>query len=218
MCHGGDNAGRVGHLTGSLFMGVKVLERVMVFIDLNNFKGGLKTYYDKLSTERGYVVPLPKFDITKISSRLCNGRTLLKTFVYTAQADEQDDPAKFKLNRGFIETLRALPRVEPIVGYLSKRPIPGVAYDPTNPGTYIHEEKETDVNIAKDLLIKAFYNAYDTAILVSADRDYAPVLESLKEMGKIMEVAVVVGQKSHLRSVADSFRWLDETFMNQCLI
>ncbi|MBE3584989.1 NYN domain-containing protein [Desulfofundulus thermocisternus] len=59
-----------------------------------------------------------------------------------------------------------------MVGYLAKRQIPGVQLDPANPSTYIYVEKETDVNIATDLT-KAFFNAYDTAVLVSADSDYS---------------------------------------------
>jgi uncharacterized LabA/DUF88 family protein len=43
------------------------------------------------------------------------------------------------------------------------------------------EEKMTDVNIATEMLVDAFANRYDEALLVSADSDLVPPLRAIKD-------------------------------------
>ncbi len=43
-------------------------------------------------------------------------------------------------------------------------------------------EKGTDVQIATDMLRRAYVNAYDTAILVSGDSDLVPAVEGGKKL------------------------------------
>lgn len=193
------------------------MERVMVFLDLNNFNDGLKSYCQKTLENSGKPIPTPNFDIVKLAEQLTANRLLLRTYVYTAQGKAEDNPEVHEKHRRFIDALRRTPRVEPVVGYLSKQPVPGKEMDPKDPTTFIQIEKETDVNIAKDLLTKAFYNAYDTAILISADSDFIPVLKSIREIGKNVEVVVVAGQNSRLDAYADSFKKVDIGFLNNCL-
>lgn len=98
-----------------------------------------------------------------------------------------------------------------------KKAIPGVPYNPTDPNTWIHVEKETDVNIASDMLVKGYNNAFDTAVLVSADTDYLKVLKDLRRIGKIVEVAVTPTQQSQaVRASADSVISLTEDFLARC--
>ncbi|UCC20638.1 MAG: NYN domain-containing protein [Promethearchaeota archaeon] len=49
-------------------------------------------------------------------------------------------------------------------------------------------EKKVDINIAIDIISLAYENAYDTAVLVSGDGDFVPVLKKLKKLGKKVEV------------------------------
>ena len=49
-------------------------------------------------------------------------------------------------------------------------------------------EKKVDINIAVDIISLAYENAYDTAVLVSGDGDFVPVVKRLKEIGKSVEV------------------------------
>lgn len=46
------------------------------------------------------------------------------------------------------------------------------------------EEKGVDTRIATDMISLAWEDAYDTAVLISADRDFVPVVEFLKTKGK----------------------------------
>lgn len=50
-------------------------------------------------------------------------------------------------------------------------------------------EKGIDILLATDMVSLAFRNAYDTAILVSGDSDYVPVVKEIQELGKRVENA-----------------------------
>lgn len=49
-------------------------------------------------------------------------------------------------------------------------------------------EKKVDINIAIDIISLAYENAYDTAVLVSGDGDFVPVVKKVKELHKSVEV------------------------------
>ena len=49
-------------------------------------------------------------------------------------------------------------------------------------------EKKVDINIAIDVVALAYEDAYDTAVLVSGDGDFLPVVKKIKELKKIVEV------------------------------
>ena len=50
------------------------------------------------------------------------------------------------------------------------------------------DEKKVDIGIAVDIISLGYENAYDTAVLVSGDGDFVPVVKKLKEIGKNVEV------------------------------
>ncbi|MFX0137617.1 MAG: NYN domain-containing protein, partial [Candidatus Hodarchaeota archaeon] len=49
-------------------------------------------------------------------------------------------------------------------------------------------EKKVDINIAIDIISLAYENAYDTAVLVSGDGDFVPVVKRVKELDKKIEI------------------------------
>lgn len=49
-------------------------------------------------------------------------------------------------------------------------------------------EKKVDIKIAIDIISLAYENAYDTAVLVSGDGDFVPVVKKVKAMDKDVEV------------------------------
>jgi uncharacterized LabA/DUF88 family protein len=51
----------------------------------------------------------------------------------------------------------------------------------------IYHEKGVDVKIAVDLLVGAYENMYDTAILISSDTDLIPAIQKIKHLGKEIE-------------------------------
>ncbi|MBY8992467.1 MAG: NYN domain-containing protein [Candidatus Lokiarchaeota archaeon] len=49
-------------------------------------------------------------------------------------------------------------------------------------------EKKVDINIAIDIISLAYENAYDTAVLVSGDGDFLPVVKKAKNLDKNIEI------------------------------
>ena len=49
-------------------------------------------------------------------------------------------------------------------------------------------EKKVDIKIAIDIISLAYENTYDTAVLVSGDGDFVPVVKKVKEVDKDVEV------------------------------
>ncbi|MFX1298183.1 MAG: NYN domain-containing protein [Promethearchaeota archaeon] len=66
-------------------------------------------------------------------------------------------------------------------GYIIK-----VSFDKIATGGAI--EKKIDIKIAIDIISLAYENMYDTAVLVSGDGDFVPVIKKVRELGKNMEV------------------------------
>jgi uncharacterized LabA/DUF88 family protein len=54
------------------------------------------------------------------------------------------------------------------------------------------EEKQTDVNIAINLLQGAYLNSYDTAIIVSGDSDLIPAINAVKSVFPMKKIGVVI--------------------------
>ena len=75
-------------------------------------------------------------------------------------------------------------------------------------------EEGVDVRLAVDMVGFAARGLYDTAILISADGDFAAAVQFVKDMGKHVEVAYPAGGKLyHLRAVCDKFISLDDSFL-----
>ena len=49
-------------------------------------------------------------------------------------------------------------------------------------------EKKIDIKIAIDIISLAYENAYDTAVLISGDGDFIPIVKKVKELDKKVEV------------------------------
>ena len=79
-----------------------------------------------------------------------------------------------------------------------------------------HEEKRTDVNIALKLLGDAFDDLYDKAIIISADSDLLPVIQSVHKYFPDKEIGVMFpsGRTSFdLRQHADFRRKMREPLL-----
>ena len=51
----------------------------------------------------------------------------------------------------------------------------------------VYHEKGVDVKIAVDLLVGAYENFYDTAIIISSDTDLVPAIGKVRSLGKEVE-------------------------------
>ncbi|MCQ2559194.1 MAG: NYN domain-containing protein, partial [Clostridia bacterium] len=84
--------------------------------------------------------------------------------------------------------------------------------------SYYVVEKGTDINLAAHVLTKGFLNAYDTAVIVSADTDYISVMDLLNIIGKTVVIAGVVEQNlAPFNNHYDKKLIIDDALFNRCL-
>jgi uncharacterized LabA/DUF88 family protein len=169
-------------------LGVKV-ERVIIFIDGSNFYYGLKEN-----------IGLTQIDFYYFAQKLTEGRKYIRTYYYNVALDAKEDQAKYASQQRFFNKLSFTPYLILKLGRLQK----------TNAG---YVEKGVDIKIAVDMFKLAHDNVYDTAILVTSDGDFVPVIEVIQELGKHVENAYFGrGHSFHLRKACDKFIELDRSF------
>ena len=165
--------------------------RVAVYID------GFNLYYGMRSKNwRRYYW----LDLNRLAERLLRpGQTLASVKYFTARVvPDADSVDKARRQNIYLEALETLPDLAIHYGYFlpkTRRGATGTTY----------EEKMTDVNIAVELLSDAYEDAFDTAIVVSADSDLARPITMVRERfaGKRVVVAFPPNRASKLlRSIA----------------
>ncbi|MFC1994454.1 NYN domain-containing protein, partial [Chloroflexota bacterium] len=139
--------------------------RVAIFIDGSNLYHALRNNYRRHD-----------LNFTEFARKLCGPRRLLRTYYYNVLQDAAQHPDGHKEQNEFLDTLRKTPYLEVRLG--STKLAQGVPV-----------EKGIDIMLATDLLYFAWNNFYDVAVLVSGDSDFAYALQTVKNMGKHVEVA-----------------------------
>jgi uncharacterized LabA/DUF88 family protein len=195
------------------------VDRICIFIDGSNLFHALRP------VAKGRWV-----DFHRFSQKLCRpDRKLIRTYYYNATFPRQLDEEGYRKRQRFLESLRRVPLFEVRLGRLQVRnlAIPEPCRDcphlPDYPlkgkdGRPVRlEEKGVDVRIATDLISMAHSTAYDTAILVSGDGDFADAVQAVKDLGKNVEVAWFPEQGFyHLQSIADQTIRLTPDFFEDC--
>lgn len=125
-------------------------------------------FYNFISSSNEYLNQNCYIDYTKIQEFFVDKTSQVygKTYIYGG--------TNFKDLLNFLERQ---PRIDVIRGEIGAE----------------NKEKCTDINIATGMLIKAFYNSYDVALLFSGDRDYKKVVRELRRMGKIVGIVTPGG-------------------------
>ncbi|MDP2950955.1 MAG: NYN domain-containing protein [bacterium] len=145
-------------------------KRLAVFIDGSNF------YFKLKSLE---VKNISRFNYRGLIEWLARGRNITKIgyYVGVVRASARDVKGQ-KMRKAQINLFNFLgsrkQNIKVHRGYLMK-----------NDGVY--HEKAVDVKIAVDLLVGAYENLYDDAVIVSSDTDLIPVMEKVKKLGKTIE-------------------------------
>jgi uncharacterized LabA/DUF88 family protein len=76
-------------------------------------------------------------------------------------------------------------------------------------------EKGIDTLISKDILTFAFKDKFDTAILVSGDGDFIPIIDEIKSYGKKVELwAFKHTLGKELKNKVDTYTYIDN-FIDQ---
>lgn len=98
------------------------------------------------------------------------------------------DPTQARRQAIYLEALATLPVTSLYFGhYLSK----SIQCHACGAQWQKHDEKMTDVNIATELLVDAFQDRFDTALLVTADSDLAGPITRLRQLYPAKRVVVV---------------------------
>jgi uncharacterized LabA/DUF88 family protein len=142
-------------------------ERVLIIIDGNNFYHRLKELN---------LINLLFFDYEKFANFLAVGRSIIsKNYYIGAIREEPNNPKSKQLMINQRKLTGKLQKYGWIIkfGHMLK--------------TDGYHEKGVDVQIAVDILIGAYEDLYDTAILVSSDTDLIPALVKAQQMKKKIE-------------------------------
>jgi uncharacterized LabA/DUF88 family protein len=145
------------------------MPRVISYIDGFNMYYGLKSQ----SWDRYLWL-----DVQALSRNLLKSdQTLIHTKYFTARISQPPD--KVKRQNTYIEAIQTLSDVSVLFGNYMTTPRTcrncGFIYN-------VAQEKMTDVNIAVELLQDAFQDAFDTAILISADSDLIAPIAVIKKL------------------------------------
>ena len=137
-------------------------------------------------------------------------------------SSDPDAPARQAV---YLRALRTVPKLEIHEGRMAVRTKTGTVLPKTTPPQIetieVFEEKRTDVNIASYLLLDAFEDRYDTAIVVSNDSDLTTPIEMVKVTLHKQVIAVnpdaAEKQSRELRIAATrSLRTINPTVLRDC--
>ena len=139
--------------------------RVAIFIDGSNL-------YHSLEENCG------RYDLNfhAFSKKLAKGRTVFRTYYYNVLQDPERSPQGYQDQQKFLTALYNTPYLEVRLGGAKMRGATTV-------------QKGVDIMIATDLLRFAWEDRYDVAVLVSGDSDFSYAVQTVKDMGKHVEVA-----------------------------
>ncbi len=216
------------------------MRKAMVFIDFENFDIAKYNYYKKKALDEAKEeaqrngqpepttapVNMPRLDFNELPKQvvglLSEDHVLVKTFLFAPKPDHfLMADAKRAGTYNWINGLKNQKYFTVVEGTHSARPVTGYTYRTmsiTDPKSYYVEEKGTDINLAAHLITKGFMNAYDTAVILSGDTDYIPVLDILDTLGKTTVVVGVQGQNLHqFVQHSDDQILIDDTLFQKCL-
>jgi uncharacterized LabA/DUF88 family protein len=138
-------------------------QKVAIFIDGNNFYDGLKNIIGNVN-----------IDYRKFAKLLVGDKQLTGIYYYNSPVDQTTNPEGYRKQQGSFAYLQCVPRLCLTLGRLEKRKVklPDELYQrvkdliPDQPITS-YVEKGVDTSLAVDMVMLAYKNMYDVAILVS---------------------------------------------------
>ena len=208
----------------------KIKMRAVVFVDGSNFYHTMK---------EAQLSPTG-LDFSKFSQKLVGDREWVETRFYIGQITK-NNPVLYQGQQKFLSRLEQQ-GITVFFGRMEKRPVKGAArklnrwlrrlqnhpHGSKIPVEIVQDlrqiaenkefqwiEKAVDVMIATDMVSMAFENKYDVAYLLSADGDFTPAAQKVRETGrKIFVASPMPGQK--ISQAANSFIPLKREFFHGC--
>ena len=205
------------------------MKRVIIFIDGSNLYHGLKETMVEF-----------ELDFEKFANYLCGSdRQLVNLYYYNAPLKKQHGEEEYKAQQRFFSYLKRLPNFILRLGRLETRNSSFTLWEILNGFNHslVKEivdkvgkkrlkkvkseinwlvEKGVDVNLAVEMVALAYNNAYDVAILVSGDGDFAVAVRYVQGMKKKVEVSYFPDRPCwHLKKVCDKFIPLTPNILNK---
>lgn len=176
-------------------------QKVEIFVDGPNFH--LAQRYEGLAF---------RVDLNRLATRLSTGYLFVKLRYYTSPLPQTGSPA-YRAQQRFFAELRKSRRIDLVLGRHEPR------FD-RQTGRRYHVEKETDVNLAVDMVVGAYRDRFDVAMLVAGDSDYVRAVNAVRERGKTLVWCHMPAQRElhHLKQICDAAVEMDEKFLRTCAL
>jgi len=169
----------------------------MIFIDGSNLYHSLKGFFKRTD-----------IDIGKFCNKLLDKRRLIRIYYYNAKVGYKEEPERYRDQQKFFASVTAVPYTELRLGRLVYNNWPAAP----------PYEKGVDIQLATDMITHSFKNNYDVAILVAGDNDYVGAIQSVKDNGKNLEVALFGKERTsmQLRKVTDRVITINARLLKGC--
>ena len=175
--------------------------RVIVLVDGFNLYHSIHDLNFDLATKRHTNTKhyLKWLDISALSKALIHPKQdkLVGVYYFSAYAGWTAQDVQDR-HRDYVAALKST-GVVPVMGTFKKKPRTCPSCKHQWDG---HEEKESDVNIAIYLAKLAYENAFDKAIIFTADTDLAPAIRMVRGAFPLKEVRVAIPERRLNRSKA----------------
>jgi uncharacterized LabA/DUF88 family protein len=156
------------------------MERVIAYVDGFNLYYGLR----EQGWRRFYWLNIRRL----IEGLLKPNQRLISTKYFTSLVSSTpSDPDKNRRQVAYLDALRTIPDFRIIYGHYLHN-----TQKCRNCGAtwVVSDEKMTDVNIATEMMVDAFQDSLDTAIVVSADSDLSGPIEAVRRLFPAKRVVV----------------------------
>ena len=187
------------------------MERVITYIDGFNCYFGLK----ESGWKRYYWLDYPKLS-KRLAATLKTEVSLVATKYFTSRISEPED--KRKRQSDYLEVLTARGSIE--IFYGNYRHSHYKCTGCNRPNT-IPNEKQTDVNIAVQMMIDAHQDNFDTAMLVGGDSDLVPPINAIRNLFPKKRVMAVFPPKrisKQIRNACNGFFHIGEIDLKNNLL
>ena len=193
-----------------------MVDRVVAFVD------GFNLYHALKATGKNH---LKWLDLSALCQRYVRPRSesLSGVQYFTAYATWLAGP--YRRHQQYVAALEAL-GVKVVLGHFKKKEVRCKVC-----GRRFHtsEEKQTDVNIAVQIVRLAAENAFDKALVVTADSDIAPAIAAMREMFPTKSADILTppgsGRVTDLLEAAHGPNWkrvprlrMKENHVAECLL
>ncbi|MCM1303764.1 MAG: NYN domain-containing protein [Lachnospiraceae bacterium] len=172
------------------------MKKGMIFID------GSNVFYDWKKATAGKQLDIQKY-IEQVKRKYMN-IDFVRTYYFTTQTST---------NVNFLQQINKIPYTQAVTGRLQNKTIKidtragikcshcgGDVVD-----TFVTQvDKGTDVNIAVEMLKHAYNKAYDIAVLISRDADFAGVVKIIKDLGQNVELVLFEDSKGDAQELTET--------------